>query len=222
MKKEDVLRKAKSYSTYKGITSSNRYKLTDKYIYVEFEGNAICTDREYDRNKNGNIVLVTKEYDVLPIGYVPIPETGEVKFSMDKNGFLHLQYKVLDGEDEEEIIDCHLTKERKTYIEILRKVKELMALKIGGYDNSKYHTTYEIVPQIAENRILLCGSIQKKRGHGSGIVKYAEQEVTYQHGKFILQPPTEGKLPIENALLHEEYQKLLSILDSEVGIDTDN
>ncbi len=222
MNKTEVLEKAKSYSAYRGITCSDRYDLTDEYIWAEVKGNIICTDKECDIDKDGNIVLVTPEFDVIHIGTVPMPETGKATLRMDAEGFLHIKYMCWydngrhHGDYVEETIDCSLNEDRKKSIAILKKAAELSALNIHGFNCGAYRNTFKIDENINLNAIELHGVLQKRLRYSMSKPQYARQMITYKDGKFELQPPVEGYLEVKEVIRNvTNYNRLIMTIGGE-------
>ncbi len=140
-----VIKERCSYSRYRGITDRSRYDAVDDLFRYEVDGNIICTDNERNIDCDGNIIILTPEGDVLHIGEVLQTEegSGPVKFSMDADQNLHMEYRVFLDNDhhhsdiEEDIIDCHLTPERKRVIE-RHRLMEFLNNNLKAYYGGKY------------------------------------------------------------------------------------
>ena len=216
-----IIKEKCSYSRYRGVDCNDRYDAVDDYFRFDVDGNIICTDTERDIDSDGNIILITKDEEVLHIGQVPFLEDGAGKpdFSLNDKGNIVMRYKVFYDNShhhagiEEEVIDTHLTPERKEKIEkhklILYLSGNIHACNGGRYRNRmsfyltqqgiEIYVEIKIVSRFRQETIPVSINICKKEGRYftecAGIPDYC----LFKEGK--------GIRPLVDALKKYEEEK---------------
>lgn len=208
-----------SYSRYRGFGST--YALSDEYFAKIVDGNLICTDNECDIDCDGNIVLVTPSGDVMHIGVISVPERGKVSCSFDSSNNLHLSWReyydvgLKHSGVREEIIDTHLTEERKFELIVLRLHKTL-AKSIKGYTGGSYCN--ELSLYRTKTGILLKGYCSIRTRY-SRDTKYFEQAISFIPKKgFVLMPDKNGEDGIFKVLIKRDLMLILEEFNKSIGL----
>ncbi len=204
-----IIKESCSYSRYRGVTCPDRYDAVDDFFKYEVDGSIICSDDERDIACDGNIIMITKKGDVLHLGTIPQLEAGagRVKFSLNNENNLVLRFKVfLDcdhhhADIEEEVIDTHLTDERKAIIERNNLIAYL-AENLRGFNGGSYRNVMRMYASSPEydrdyEQIEVCVNVVK-------LYRYSRSE---SHFKAILKKE-DGKYQVQQS---EDFEKFKEI-----------